>query len=85
MKSEEGVSLQRQWHEVQSSLVEFMKKVVEEWRSLASADYTKALSQPILCRRLDTTIAVNFSSEVQLGFSSYFKIIQIFGVFGQVL
>ncbi|KAG7159120.1 Dynein beta chain, ciliary-like 3 [Homarus americanus] len=64
VSSEEGVSLQRQWQEVQSGLEEYMKKVVEEWRALASADYTHALSQPILQRRHDSTIAVNFSSEL---------------------
>ncbi|XP_069187120.1 dynein beta chain, ciliary [Procambarus clarkii] len=64
VESEEAMALQRQWHEVEACLMEYVKKVVEEWRTLASADYTHALSQPIIYRRPDLTIAVNFSSEL---------------------
>ncbi|KAK7067107.1 hypothetical protein SK128_011277 [Halocaridina rubra] len=62
--SEEGVSLQKQWQEVQTGLESSMKAVIEEWRALASADYTHSLSQPLLLRKDDLTLAVNFSMEV---------------------
>ena len=56
--------LQRQWQEVTGDLQEYIQKVVVEWRGVAGADYTPALSQPLLHRRHDSTIAVNFSAEV---------------------
>lgn len=64
MSSEEGLTLKRQWQEVQNSLNEYMQLVVKEWQVLAAADYTYALTQPLLFRHEDATIAVNFSPEV---------------------
>lgn len=64
VSSEEGMTLKRQWQEVQSSLNDYMQLVVKEWQTLAAADYTYALTQPLLFRHEDATIAVNFSPEV---------------------
>ena len=56
--------LQRQWQEVANDVQEYIDKVVVEWQSVARADYTPALTQPLLQRRHDSTIAGNFSAEV---------------------
>lgn len=66
VSSEEGLLVHRQWQEVANDLQEYIEKVVTEWRSVAGADYTPALTQPLLHRRHDSTIAVNFSVEVLL-------------------
>lgn len=72
ISSEDGMVLQRQWQEVANDVQEYIDKVVTEWRSVASADYTPALSQPLLQRRHDSTIAVNFSAEVTWSLLSVF-------------
>lgn len=66
VSSEDGLLLHRQWQDVANHLQEYIEKVVVEWRSVAGADYTSALTQPLLQRRHDSTIAVNFSAEVLL-------------------
>ncbi|KAK4326143.1 hypothetical protein Pmani_003308 [Petrolisthes manimaculis] len=64
VSSEEGITLKRQWQELESSLSEYMQQVVKEWQVLAAADYTYALTCPLLFRHEDATIAVNFSPEL---------------------
>lgn len=64
VSSEEGAALLKQWQEVEAGLDASMRTVVDEWKVIASADYTGPLSQPLLHRCQDSTLAVNFSPEV---------------------
>ncbi|XP_047469509.1 uncharacterized protein LOC125025533 [Penaeus chinensis] len=63
VSSEEGAALLKQWQEVEAGLDASMRTVVDEWKVIASADYTGPLSQPLLHRCQDNTLAVNFSPE----------------------
>lgn len=67
VSSEEGAALLKQWQDVEAGLDASMKTVVDEWKVIASADYTGPLSQPLLHRCQDNTLAVNFSPEVSHG------------------
>ncbi|XP_076032504.1 dynein heavy chain at 93AB [Oratosquilla oratoria] len=59
--NEECEALVQQWTELSQKLKDLGEAAVDHWRNLASADYETALCQPLLRRRQDKTIAVNFS------------------------